>query len=255
MKIEKSLKQKHDKIKKHFLQVLMINAEQKRQLKVIQIRNNYKFMKAQLFNWHLALMRKYRMNEICHFVKNKYKRKLQNKVVKLLIDYSQERQYKRKKLIKADNYYNNRILNKSFKALRINEKQSKQEFLEKRKMIDEKDQQLLNNQKELQKKLMADAFHSSKLMLKSFLNWKKYIFYQDKQDFYFSYKQNIDNCVIKQQELQSEQVKINKNTVSKSEYCIMLEYKIQFYQKHQDQLTNFQKEILKKEICQLKQLL
>ncbi|CAD8203853.1 unnamed protein product [Paramecium octaurelia] len=253
MKIDESLMKKHNKVKHLFLQVLMVNAQQKRQLKVISMRNNYRLMKTYMFNWQLANVRKVRMKEIKNFVNNQYRCKQQMRMLKLLIDNVLQRQAKRRKLIKAANYYNHRILSKSFKSLRINEKQSKQEFLEKIKMTDEKEQKFLTNQKELQKNLMADAFHSSKLLLKSFLNWKKYIFQLDQQDFYFSYKQNVDNFVTKQQ--QSEKVTMQNSSDNKSEYCIMLEYKIQFYQKHSDQLTSFQKEILKKEICQLKQYL
>lgn len=55
------------------------------------MRHNYKIMKIYMFNWHLALMRKYRMNEICYFVKNKYKRKLKKKLFKFLYDYTQQR--------------------------------------------------------------------------------------------------------------------------------------------------------------------
>ncbi|CAK60258.1 unnamed protein product (macronuclear) [Paramecium tetraurelia] len=253
MKIDQSLKQKHDKVKQLFLQVLMVNAQQKRQLKVISMRNNYRLMKTYMFNWQLANVRKVRMKDIKNYVNNQYRCKQQNRILKLLIDNALQRQSKRRKLIKADNYYNNRILRKSFKSLRINEKQSKQEFLQKIQMIDEKEQKSLTNQKDLQKNLMADAFRFSKLLLKSFLNWKKYIFQLDQQDHYFSYIQNVDNFVTKPQ--QPEKVTIDNSSDSKSEYCIMLEYKIQFYQKHQDQLTRFQKEILKKEICQLKQYL
>ncbi|CAD8118801.1 unnamed protein product [Paramecium sonneborni] len=254
MKIDQGLNKKHDKIKKVFLQALILNAQQKTQLKVIEMRKNYNLMKRYLFNWNLALMRKYRMKEICYFVKNQYRKKLQKKIVQLLNDYTLKRQHNRRKLIRAENYYNNRILQKSFRSLRINEKQSKQEFLEKRKLIDEKEQKFIMNQKELQKKLMAEAFYSSKLIMKSFLNWKKFIFFQDKQDYYFNYTNRVENWNLKQQEQQVEKEKINKNGNIKSEYCIMLEEKIKFYQKYQDQLTSFQKEVLKKEICQLKQL-